>query len=370
MSDVLFVTWDGGGNLPPALGIARELLRRGDVPRFLGHSTQRAAVESAGIAFESFSRGRPWDSSKPRSTPAALMGLTGIFTDKGIAQDAVESAARQRTDVVVVDCLLFRALKAVTAAGLTTVSLVHTFQHYLDRSTARGPVAILSTLRGVRPKAAWAAADLRLVCALPQLDRAPSESCAEKTVQIGPVWQGDPAPAAAVAGRPRVLVSMSTCWFPGQLETLQTVLDAVGSLPVDVVVTTGPATDPARLRPAVNTEVRAYVDHAELMPRMSMVVGHGGHSTAMRALSYDLPLLILPMHPLLDQAMVGEAIAGFGAGRVLARKSSSADIATAITELVEDGPHRLAAARLGAAIRERDGAVAAADRISAFVPSG
>jgi UDP:flavonoid glycosyltransferase YjiC (YdhE family) len=370
MSEVLFVTWDGGGNLPPALGIARELLRRGDVPRFLGHPSQRAAVESTGIAFEPFSRGRPWDSSKPRSTAAALIGLTGVFTDRGIAEDAVESAARQPTDVVVVDCLLFRTLEAVAAAGLTTVSLVHTFQHYLDRSTARGPVAILSTLRGVRPKAAWAAADLRLVCALPELDRAADESQNPKTVHVGPVWQGDPARVEAAGGRARVLVSMSTCWFPRQLETLQTVLDAVGSLPVDAVLTTGPATDPARLRPAANTEVHMYVDHAELMPQMSMVVGHGGHSTAMRALSYDLPLLILPMHPLLDQAMVGQAIAGFGAGQVLARTSPAADIASAIMELVGPGPHRPAAARLGAAIRERDGAVAAADQISAFVPSG
>jgi hypothetical protein len=286
----------------------------GDTVRFLGHPRQRTAVENAGIPFSSFSRGRPWDSSRPAHTVSALIGLTGVFTDRGIADDTVESARRELTHVVVVDCLLFRAHQAAAAAGLPTVSLVHTFQHFLSRSTARGPVAIVSALRGVRPTAAWAAADLS-VCALPELDPVLPSSMPAKTVHVGPVWQGNPSPAKPGNGTPRVLISLSTCWFPGQAETLQTVLDAVGRLSVDAVVTTGPSTDPGSLRAAPNTDLHQYVDHAELMPRMSMVVGHGGHSTAMRALSYDLPLLTLPMHPMLDQAMVGRAIAEAGAGR-------------------------------------------------------
>ena len=34
MSEILFVTWDGGGNVPPALGIATELAARGHTVRF------------------------------------------------------------------------------------------------------------------------------------------------------------------------------------------------------------------------------------------------------------------------------------------------------------------------------------------------
>jgi hypothetical protein len=37
MGDILFVTWDGGGNVPPAIGIACELQRRGESVRVLGH---------------------------------------------------------------------------------------------------------------------------------------------------------------------------------------------------------------------------------------------------------------------------------------------------------------------------------------------
>ena len=38
MADILFVTWDGGGNLPPAIGIGRELRSRGHEVRFIGHA--------------------------------------------------------------------------------------------------------------------------------------------------------------------------------------------------------------------------------------------------------------------------------------------------------------------------------------------
>lgn len=38
MSNLLFTTWDGGGNVPPALGIAGELQLRGHRVRVMGHS--------------------------------------------------------------------------------------------------------------------------------------------------------------------------------------------------------------------------------------------------------------------------------------------------------------------------------------------
>jgi len=54
MSRFLFVTWNGGGNLSPALGIARELLRREHAVRFLGAESQRARILAAGCSFTPF----------------------------------------------------------------------------------------------------------------------------------------------------------------------------------------------------------------------------------------------------------------------------------------------------------------------------
>jgi hypothetical protein len=49
MSEILFVTWDGGGNVPPATGIATELAARGHAVRFLGHQG-KAIREARGAA--------------------------------------------------------------------------------------------------------------------------------------------------------------------------------------------------------------------------------------------------------------------------------------------------------------------------------
>jgi len=61
----LFVTWDGGGNLPPALGLARELARRGHGVTFLGHAQQRSRIEAAGFPFDAFERCPDWNALDP-----------------------------------------------------------------------------------------------------------------------------------------------------------------------------------------------------------------------------------------------------------------------------------------------------------------
>ncbi len=106
------------------------------------------------------------------------------------------------------------------------------------------------------------------------------------------------------------------------------------------------------------------------MPAATLVIGHGGHATTMRALAHDLPMVVMPMHPMLDQPMVGAAVERAGAGRAVA-KDVAPDVLrrTVGPRLLEDGPHRAAAARLGAAIRAMPGAVRGADAIeAALVP--
>jgi UDP:flavonoid glycosyltransferase YjiC (YdhE family) len=153
------------------------------------------------------------------------------------------------------------------------------------------------------------------------------------------------------------------------LEVLQKVVDATKQLDARVVVTTGPVIAPDELRAHPRAEVHRYVPHGELMPHASLVVGHGGHATTMRALAHDLPVLVLPLHPMLDQPMVGEAVQQAGAGRTLSRSTSVPAIAAAIGELVGDGPHRVAAAELGARIRACQGTVTAADELEKVLVS-
>ncbi len=361
----LFVTVDAGGNLPPALGIAREITRRGGSARFVGHEPQRSAVEAAGFGFEVYTEGRSYDSAAPRSTLTGVLDLTAVFADRKIGLDAVRIAGSAPTDVVIVDCLLLGALKVLVPTGLPTVSLVHTLWSFFERET-RGPVGAILGLRGLSMRRVLESPRLSLVTVRDEFEPVSVRRPAG-VHHVGVVWQGGPHPARPAPGARRVLISLSSTRFPGQEKVLQSILDAVDGLDIHAVVTTGPAVDPARLRAPANTTVHRYLDHAQVMPEAALVVGHGGHSTTVRALSYGLPLLILPMHPLMDQAAVGAAVARLGAGRVLARSANPELIRDAVLDLLTHDRYRSAAGRLGESIRQQDGACRAVDLLESFV---
>ena len=165
-------------------------------------------------------------------------------------------------------------------------------------------------------------------------------------------------------GPPAVLVSLSTFAFPGMADCLQRLLDATATLDARVVVTTGPHVDHARpARAPPTTSSTPFVPHAELMPRVSLVVGHGGHGTTMQRArprpaagrDADAPVA-RPAHG----RPVGRA--GRRGPAWWRRRPSADELAPVIAGLLADGPHRAAAARLGAAIRAMPGATNAADR--------
>ena len=250
-------------------------------------------------------------------------------------------------------------------AGQTYVSLEHLLDAYLRGGWLRGPVGLLDRVKGLRPVRAWDEAALCLVAAPPGLDPATERPLPANVRHVGPLVDV-PAPHDLAAHDPAVLVSLSTFFYAGMTPALQRILDATAGLDARVIVTTGPVIDPADLRAAANHEVHRYVPHDELMPQVSLVVGHGGHATTMRALAHDLPLALMPMHPMLDQPVVARAVAAQGAGEVLRKKAAPERIRPVVERLLADGPHRVAAARLGAEIRRLDGTRTAADLVCAL----
>lgn len=365
MAEFLFVTWDGGGNVPPALGIAAELQSRGQGVRFLGHETQREAIGAAGFEFRAFPNVKPFSSVETNSLPRMI----ALFTDRTMGADVVDEARRVAADVVVVDAMLIGPLHACADAGLTYVALEHLFDGYLRGSWLKGPMGLAAKVKGLRPRQAWDSAALTVVASLAELDPGSSAGHTATTRWTGPVL-ACPAPHDLDSHDPAVLVSLSTYNFPKMTQCLQNILDATAGLDARVIVTTGPVVDPSDLRPSGNHEVHRFVPHDELMPQVSLVVGHGGHATTMSALAHDLPLVVMPMHPLVDQPLVGKQVQAAGAGALVAKKASPGELRPVIERLLADGPHRGAAARLGEAIRVSQGASTASDLILQLVRNG
>jgi UDP:flavonoid glycosyltransferase YjiC (YdhE family) len=135
MANILFVTWDGGGNLPPAIGIAAELQRRGDAVRFLGHEQQRNVIEKAGLRFEPYSDQHGFSTTTPESWVRWVRSLLAFVNDRSTGSDMLASVQREPTDLVVIDCVLRSVLQAAEQSRLHRAVLVHSFRPAADRLT-------------------------------------------------------------------------------------------------------------------------------------------------------------------------------------------------------------------------------------------
>ena len=361
---IVFAMVDGGGNIPPQLAVARTLRARGVEIHVIGHRGIRDRVEAAGLAFEPFTAGRHFDPTVRRSLPAIMADFTRVASDRRLGQCVVDAARRHHADAVVVDMILVAGIAEVVKAGLSPIVFVHCFYRAMQ-DLAAGPAGWFLRLRGVDPLEAEHRGLLQIVAARADLDPARG---APPICHTGVMWQGVPS-AAIPKPVPRVLVSLSTNAFAGQRPMLQNILDAVAPLPVEATVTVGPGIDAGGLRVPQNASVHNWLDHDQVLATTSLVVGHGGHSTAMRALSFGVPQITMPANPMIDQKLVGAALEQMHAGMLLPKHARPKRIRKAIETVLGDHTYREAANRLGEQIRRRDGAEVAADTICEFVGS-
>ena len=126
MARIVFVTWYGGGNLAPALGIGSELRRRGHTVSVFGQAPQRRAVEAAGMAFTPYTAVPP-DGPAGTAAERQLRLIRDTWMNPGLADQLVAQLARDPANAVVTDCMLagvlarsdeFGALAVVLAPGL------------------------------------------------------------------------------------------------------------------------------------------------------------------------------------------------------------------------------------------------------------
>jgi UDP:flavonoid glycosyltransferase YjiC (YdhE family) len=357
----LFATLDAGGNVPPALGIARELLDLGHRVRFLGQPRQAAAITATGAGFQAYNHGPQMNPTEHMPAWREMAVMLSVFASAGAGQDLVEEARKEPPDVVVVDCLLLGAVAAAVKAGFRTVPLVHSFYAFFDGPFRRNPLAPALALRGLGPGKVMKSSHRILVAADRQLDPAGKLNGHGKAVWTGAVVNVErQATAPAPGTTPRILVSLSTTAFNGQEAFLQKALNALADLPVEVVLTTGPAIAPTSVQAPPNTTVHEFVPHREVMPDCSAVLGHGGHATTMLALAHGLPLVIAPMHPMLDQRMVGQAVEDAGAGLLIKPSAAPDEIVRAVTSVLNVPAFSTAASAVGRRLRDADGARAGA----------
>jgi MGT family glycosyltransferase len=402
MSNYLFVTVEGGGNIPPVLGLARRLVDRGHTVTVLTEPCLRGAVEAAGARFFGFERyfvredvteDLIGDSEAANPIAALKLALERLILGPSriVAEETRRAMDAAEVDVVAADVMTPGALIAAEAAGVPRVVLFHMPEYlpgpgrpaagpgFLPRTDLIGRVrdAVMPRLFyrlvgahvggfnevrrdfGLAPFASaeelvgiFHTADRRLIFTTREFDF-PIDPGPANVRYVGPIlddpsWaHGEPDIVSSDDERPLVVVGFSTT-PQGQRPALERVIDALGRLPVRGLVTLGPAMARERFATPPNVTVVAGASHARLFPHAAAVITHAGHGTTMRALASGVPLLCMPMGR--DQNDNAARVFWHGAGLRLKPSASPTRIAKAVRRLLDDPRFARNARRLGDAI--------------------
>jgi len=373
----LFVTLDGGGNWPPTAGLARALVRRGHETLLLSNPVQQQRIESAGFAFAAYRTAPAWEANFA-PPPGQVRAADNFLMHPAVAEDVLAEVGRYRPDALVVDCMLYAAVVAAELSQLPAAILVHTLleaftlERNLDRVRRSLELRRALGLRDVTSNIElWSRAAICLIATLPVLDRA-SATAPASFRYVSPMFDEPARPGSWVApwpvddAKPLVLVAFTTMFAEQLLVVLQTVVDALASAPVRVLVTTGPMVDPLAIKSPANATIVQFIPHSWVLPAASLVITHAGHSTAIAAVAHGVPMLCMPFGK--DQPLVAGRIAEAGAARVLAWDARPAEIAAAVQEMLADPAYRAAAQRLAAMIQEQGGGEQAVRLLESLLP--
>jgi len=389
--DYLFALTDGGGTVPPELGVVRRLVDRGHRVTVLGEQSMERQIAATGASAEFFTQQTgeidDWRARGPMALARNMADTMLAGPVAGAAADTSAAIAATSPDLVVASSFAIGAMIAAEARGLPVDVLVPNAYPFpaegmppfgaglapmagpvgrlRDRAAGAGATRLIdryalpriNTARrdyGLAPIAhTWdqaARASRLLVLTSPSFDF-PAELPANARY-VGPVlddpdWAVGSAWTPPDGDDPLVLVAMSST-FQNQVECLQRIADALGALPVRGLVTTGPAVAPDAIAAPPNVTVVAAAPHREVMRHARLVVTHGGHGTVMKALVAGVPLLV--MHHGRDQADNAARVTARGAGAAISRRASPRRISRAIAAVLANDDARRAAAEFGRVI--------------------
>jgi MGT family glycosyltransferase len=418
----LMAVIDGGGTLPPAMGVAAELVRRGHTVSVLADPTVEPSARAAGCDFTPWRAAPRIDSvaeqtamvieferGSPLRQFAAIRDRLIVGGAPGFAADVVRAVADAPVDAILAEAAVPGILIGAQTTGLPVAALMPNI--YLRPTPglpmmgtgwrpARGPLgrtrdaAALRLVRRVSatclPGLNATLADHRLppvadmfelldrctevlVLTSPSLDFSPPH-LPPNVRYVGPQlddpdWatQGEPGSWRPDGDGPLVLVAGSSV-FQHQTDLLRRATAALGRLPVRGLVTTGRAVDPRDVPAPDNVRVVRAAPHRAVLEEAAVAVTHAGHGSLLKALAAGVPLVCMPMGR--DQKDNTVRALRLGAGVRVSPKASPETIAAAVGRVLAEPAYALAARRfadtLAAEARSRP---SAADRAEALLGS-
>jgi UDP:flavonoid glycosyltransferase YjiC (YdhE family) len=385
----LLISWGTSGNLNPLLTVGRQLRQYGHGVRIMADPAMKVEVAAAGFDFVTWRHAPIGAEADPAdfSDMADWVRRVVVGPAAAYAADVQAEIARTRTDAVLCIDILFGAVLGAEAAGVPVAMLSphtsirplpgvpHGTSTFLPPQTPEQLAAVTAANDEIEDLLDDFLPELNEVCERLGLRRLshgfdifdrparvlmgvseafefdanwlPSNMRYLGPLLDEPSWT-KPWCAPWVSDRTRALIACST-GAQGQGALVQRILDAVGTLDIEAVATTGPNLPMDAVIAPTNVHLLPSAPHDVVMSEVSLVITQGGHGTVNRALVNGLPLLVLPAGR--DQGGNAARVEAKGAGLRLASDASEAEIAAAVRRLIDEPHFRAAAAKLGASIK-------------------
>ena len=407
----LFALTDAGGTVPPEVGVARRLVDRGHLITVCADESMADQVLRTGATFVPWTSRpagefRDWELRTPTSLARGMAEHMFTGPAPGQASDTTNAIDAVRPELVVTSFMAVGAMIAAEARGVPFDVLIPNIYpmpspgapalgtgltpgrgplgRVRDRAVNAGatrlfdrytlaPINALRGELGLDPVAhTWDQLHLarrELVLTSEAFDF-PAQ-LRDNARYVGPIlddpaWAADEAWEPPAGDEPLVLVAMSST-FQNHVACMQRIVDALESLPVRGLVTTGPAVAPDAIRSPANVTVVSSAPHREVMREADLVVTHGGHGTVIKTLAAERPLVIL--HHGRDQAANAIRVTSRGAGVAVSRRAPARTIARAIAEVLGDDGYRRAAAELGRAVARDAASSTLLDELEQPIPA-
>jgi len=389
MSKVLVFTLAQPGHINPSLPLTEALVKQGEEVIYYTDSQYQAAIEATGATF------RPTDAPSILANLTGRRGMSDMADFGGIVDKLAPEVQAEHADYVIYDsmCLWgrllveqlnipairFNATHAFSNASFTPITIalgmspVVKFVLPLLKRSVHG-IQVKHKLPTVPVNDLYTRPERLDLVFLPKRFQIAADSFGDSFKFVGPLIErketglGDfPFSELAASGKPVLYISLGTI-ANKRLDFYKECFTAFRDrTDWQVVMSVGKNIDMSELGeiPA-NFIVRASVPQLKLLEKISVFITHGGMNSTMEALSFGVPLILLPQMG--EQQKNAQQVVDLGAGITLANstKSKAPELVQALNIVSQTASYRQNAVIMQQAIRESGGIQQAMQGITEF----
>ena len=355
---ILAVATPGAGHVNPMMPLIEAFLAQGDAVTFAAGDDPGGIVARMGASFRVAGRGEmdwfadlgarvlhglPGDGLAPeRINHYFVPRLFAEVAAPDMIDDVVAIGRELRPDLVLFETYAFAGPLAAEVLGVAGVNhLISPMLPHEVMALADDAVSPIWRSFGCStPGYSGLYQGITIEITPPSLE--------EQTIPGGETLAMRPAPLPATAptrgGPPCVYITLGTLF--GNTEVFRTALAGLAGEDLEVVVTVGADNDPAALEPVpANARVERYIPQAEMLPRCSVIVHHGGSGTMYGSLAHGVPQVVVPQGA--DNFVNGRLVARCGAGVMIGPEEFSSDaVRDGVRLLLEEASYRDTGRRL------------------------